>query len=194
MATVTIQPTDDTDGKDTLVMNAAYVNSNYGTNIQMFLGYRSAWSATARFMVQFDLSPYANATINTATFSTYCESTNENESGNNTMGCYQITASWVESTVTWNLQPTVSGSAESTLVWNANTTGWRAYDIKSLTQDWVNGDKSNYGVMVKNATDGQKPMFNISSSGRASNEPKLYLDYTPAPAGISDRLLRGMGS
>lgn len=183
MPTITIQPTDDTTGKDTLIMSGASADTNYGAGIQLYLGYRSATEETARILIQFDLQAIpTRSIINSATLSLYAESTDESETGDRTYGVYRNTAAWTESTVTWNTAPTVDATPDATTVVVANTTGYKDWNVATLVQEWVNGT-SNFGVTIKNATDGQKPQMNYSSSGRGSNYPKLVINFTPAQRG-----------
>ena len=177
MTQKTIQP-DAAAGKDSYISDGASADTNYGT-AGLALGYRTVTGKNQMSLLQFDLSniPF-NSKIISAILSIYANSTDEGEAGNRTYGIYRNTADWTESTVTWNTAPAIS-SVYTTTVINANTTGFKDFDVKTLIQEWINKTYSNYGVTIKNATAGQAPNMNYDSSDGATEaqRPKLVINY-----------------
>lgn len=178
--TLQIQPTNETDGFDVFITDGADANTNFNDATYdnfLRLGYRTVWGRNSRTMIKMDVSSLSGATISAADLSIYISSTDESETGNNSYGAYRITASWVESSVTWNTQPTIASVENSTVI-NATDTGYKAFSIPTMVQDWCDGTYTNYGTMIKNPTTGQKPHFNGYLSANATNTPKLDITYT----------------
>lgn len=187
MPVVTLQPLNDTDGIDTFIQDGADADTNFGGEANLQLGFRTATNKNARLLFKFDFSSIpAGVSVSSAVLSFYITSTDEAEAGNRTYGAYPITASWAEGTVTWNTEPTV-GAVESTTVINANTTGYKDFSIPVMVAGWINGTLTNNGVLIKNATTGQPPHFNLDGSGGTDGqEPKLVINYTPISGLIPD--------
>jgi hypothetical protein len=67
----------------------------------------------------------------------------ESASNGRTIEAYQISANWVENTVTWANQPATTG----TPVTSASGTGWRTWTVTTQVQAMYSG--SNYGFLLK---------------------------------------------
>ena len=71
---------------------------------------------------------------------------------------------------------------ESTLLFQETTaTGWKTWDLSALTQKWVNGSATNYGVILwttNEGTDGKDLRFHSSEYSDNSLRPKLEITYS----------------
>ena len=72
---------------------------------------------------------------------------------------------------------------ESTVLFQEGETGtWKSWNLTNVTQDWVDGSATNYGVILwatNEDTDGYEMRFR--SSEYSSNQPKLEVTYTEDP-------------
>ena len=72
---------------------------------------------------------------------------------------------------------------ESTVLFQEGETGnWKSWNLTNVTQEWVDGSATNYGVILwatNEDTDGYEMRFR--SSEYASNQPKLEVTYTEDP-------------
>jgi hypothetical protein len=98
-----------------------------------------------------------------------------------TIGLYNVTSAWDESTITWNLQPTYSVDAETTSDITISATTWGSWDIDTLVQTWLDGSITNYGVVLK---DTDEVLINSIAWFRTSDyatdinkRPKLEIGY-----------------
>lgn len=188
--TVTLQP-DSTAGKDTQ-LSSHLPDNNWGTYPSLGVGLSSDGTELYRSLVQFDLSSIpSGSVINSATLSLYCDE--EASSTDDNVWVHRATASWSESTATWNNQP--SHEATASAVTTITGLGWFSWDIKSLVQGWVNGSFPNYGMkLIGEETDtGSWKIFYSSDVGvYPTLRPKLTITYnrypvasSPTPGGAS---------
>ena len=72
---------------------------------------------------------------------------------------------------------------ESTVLFQEGETGtWKSWNLTNVTQDWVDGSATNYGVILwatNEDTDGYEMRFR--SSEYSSDQPKLEVTYTTDP-------------
>ena len=142
-STITLQP--GAEGMDSVVTTAA-PDINYGILSTIAVG--NTASSILRTYIKFDLSTVpANARITYADLRLYQYSTIGLD--NFAIGLYAVTGDWDESTITWNLQPTSSTDAEITINITAGATTWKFWDIDTLVQSWLDGDITNYGMILK---------------------------------------------
>ena len=91
---------------------------------------------------------------------------------------YHVTGSWSSSTLTWNNMPgytTSNASGTATLTSN----DWYKITILPIAARWASGEYTNYGVVLKDATEsGTSQWTTFHSSDAASpNKPELHLKY-----------------
>ena len=140
---ITLQP--GTEGMDGAV-STANPSTNYGDLLYSVIG--NTVSAIGRMYIKFKpLTIPANARVVDANLKLYQYLTAGSD--NFTIGLYNVTDDWDESTITWNLQPTSSTDAEITNNITAGAITWRSWDIDTLVQDWLDGTITNYGVVLK---------------------------------------------
>jgi len=134
------------EGKDTMVLTEA-PDINYG-NYQYFSIGNLSVSILGRVYIQFDLSTLpSNAIIVSANMKLYQYDTTGTESFS--IGVHQVTAGWLEDTITWNNQPSYLAIPESIVDITVGDTTWLSWDIGTLLQKWVDGTDANYGVILK---------------------------------------------
>jgi flagellin FlaB len=133
------------DASEDSYVSAGSSTTNYGTTTAMTTG--TYFIDNERSFVNFDISAIpASFTVQSATL-TLCATTTPAVS--RTYNATRVTAAWVESTVTWNLQPAVAGSATDTA---ASATGCLTWTVTDDVQTWVNGTTAN-GFRISDATE-----------------------------------------
>jgi hypothetical protein len=174
-STITLQP--GTEGMDGVVMDTA-PSGNYGDLSYSIIG--NALSAILRLYIKFDLSTVpANARITGAYLGLYQYATLGTD--NFTIGLYTITGDWDESTITWNLQPISSTDAEITNNINAGAITWESWNIGDLVQSWLDGDITNYGMVLKDTeeslVDTVAYFYTSDYTTDTTKHPKLEIYY-----------------
>ncbi len=174
-STITLQPS--TEGIDTGVENVSPTN-NYA--LLFLTGIGNSASNIVRTYIEFDLSSIpANARVFDADLKFYQFNTLGTD--NFTVGLHKITSTWDESTITWNLQPTSSTSAEVTNNITAGATTWESWDIVALVQGWLDGTITNYGMMLKDTDESSvntiAHFFTSDYTTDATKRPKLEIVY-----------------
>lgn len=174
-STITLQP--GTEGIDTGVESVSPTN-NYA--LLFLTGIGNSASNIVRTYIEFDLSSIpANARVFDADLKLYQFNTLGTD--NFTVGLHKITSTWDESTITWNLQPTSSTSAEVTDNITAGATTWESWDIVALVQGWLDGTITNYGMMLKDTDESSvnttAHFFTSDYTTDATKRPKLEIVY-----------------
>ena len=172
-ATLVLQP--GSEGKDAMV-SARTPTNNYGTYVYLMVNYGASYEARA--LIQFDLSSISGATINSAKLDLWIALPN---STNYNFGVYRVTASWVESSVTWTAQPAHNATAYDAIRISGAVGGPYTWDVKNLVQEWASGTYTNNGLMVKRVDMNSPtnwPYFTSSDHSVATTRPKLTVDYT----------------
>lgn len=172
----TIQP-DGTAGLDTRI-SQLNPTTNYGTGTTFAIGYRPANGDVNRTLIKFDISSIGNdANIASAVLSIYAISTDESASATMTYNVHEVTQSWVETSVTWNTQPTFSAEVSGSTSVTSNTTGFKSIDITGLVKDWISGKKTNNGLIIKisNEATGANMNYDSSEGSTSGQRPKLVI-------------------
>jgi hypothetical protein len=176
--TVIISP-DATAGKDTYVTTQSS-SSNYGSQGYAYVGVGSSTSDIFYALMQFDVSTIpTNAHIIQATLDLNVY--NGGNSLNYDFGIYHVLSDWDENTVNWNNKPPFE-STPSVIV-SIGAFSWYSLDVTPLVIDWVEGSKTNYGLLIKkegaNVTGAWKQFY--TSDASESNRPKLTINYNIPP-------------
>ena len=180
--TVTIQP-NPTAAKDAYLWSPS-PDSNLGDFQYLCVGL-SALNQIARSYLQFDLSSIpSTAVIGWAYIGIYYYSGSSAVA--TPIGIYEVTATWSESTITWNDQPTSAATAEYTYTMPASPINtFYTWSIKDLVQGWIDGSITNYGVLLKDTNESTVEAwkcFYSSDWGNADQRPKLTISYyDPTP-------------
>lgn len=187
---VTLDPTtviqsEPTAGKDARVYGmSTQADTNYGTDQLLNVGDENAANLRSRSFLQPDLTgvPTDRAVLS-AQLELYVVGGNPT---NLTANLYRVTASWVETGITWNNQPANDPSVLSSLAGITTAVGWRAWTgLETLVRNWLTGTWSNYGVVLKKAVDGQSSTdsksFYSSDYTTASLRPKWTIVTSELP-------------
>ncbi|WP_243292303.1 DNRLRE domain-containing protein [Bacillus sp. FJAT-47783] len=180
---VTIDPTiDNWDVIRDMFIASSYPDSLYSSETFMNTGYHGYFGST-RALIKFVLpSLPSDSKISSATFNAYQA---KQDTSTVSIDLFRITSDWQTSTTTWNSQPSIGGSPESTTTDNAVDAYWQ-WDITQLAKNWYNGDQANYGMMLKqqNETSSAYRSFNTVNSG--NNTPRITINYTVDPMGVEE--------
>lgn len=179
--TTVIQP-DPTAGKDTYVQQST-PTTNYGTSTSLVVGDTTTASQATRSYLQPDLSsiPTGGAIIS-AQLELY--NTGTGFANALTASIYRVTAAWTETGITWDTQPAFDTTVQSTASNIPNTVGWVAWTgLATLVQNWFAGTWTNYGIVVKKATDGtnagdNKAFYSSDYTADPALRPKWTITYT----------------
>jgi hypothetical protein len=167
--TVSLPPTDDA------CVSEISPTSNYGGLSYLLVGYTALRGGRLNTLIKFDLSGYADATINSA----YIRLRVYNSWGDfPTDEIYVVRndADWDEDTVTWDNKPGFDGPslglpAPGELDW------WEVY-VTDFVQGIVDGTYDNYGFQIYKNDPDFAGFYMYSKESIAFN-PTLELDYTP---------------
>jgi YD repeat-containing protein len=167
--------------RDTFI-SSAFPTTSYSSNTKMYTGNDAGYFGATRSLLQFYLpSLPSSSKILSADVNTY---QTQNDTTSASIDLYRITSSWTGS-VTWNTQPAVKSTAETTTTNNTVNAYWQ-WDITQLAKDWYNGVQANHGLMLKQQNETTSPYraFNTVNSG--SNTPRLTIIYWVDPIGLED--------
>lgn len=128
------------------MIRSGYPTSNYGSLSYMRAGYYSSYQAM-RSLVRFDLTGIPSGTpIGQARLWLYMNSSYDPANVSRIIAVYRLTATWTESSVTWNTQPGFSSMYYNWVSIPHNTFGWYSVDVTNLMREWVGGQYPNYGI------------------------------------------------
>ncbi|MPZ69634.1 MAG: DNRLRE domain-containing protein [Actinobacteria bacterium] len=151
-------------------------NSNYGSESTMRVRSQSS-SRNERTFIKFNLPSdpdgcqFAGAELRLFQVS--------GDSGR-TIRVYRSSASWSESSITWNNQPAATGSPISTPSFGSSSV-WMTWDVTSLVNTMMSG--SNDGFMLRDSSESSSSTREqvYRSSENSSSTPQLVLTYTDSP-------------
>ncbi|MFO7888615.1 MAG: DNRLRE domain-containing protein [Eubacteriales bacterium] len=166
------------DGKDTWV-STRKKDTNYSSYDNLWIG-RNFDGDVTRTLINIDVSSLpSNAVIVSSYLELYQDVVWGTENFN--ISTHKITTSWDLNDVTWNNPPLFNSTAESTTQIKAGKKTWLSWDIKDITQDWVNENTNNYGILLKktNESSGETDIACWSSynSTEPDLRPKLRIKY-----------------
>ncbi len=124
-----------------------------------------------RALVRFDLSLIPlGTTVQSASFEAYL--TMSGGTSPITLDAYRVTGAWGEYSVTWDSQPAVAAAPEASIP-VGTLTGYKAWNVTTLVQAWVNGSLPNNGLQVRGPAAGY---YSRSFSSREGSQcPRLVL-------------------
>ncbi len=174
------------DGKDSNIWSL-YPDRNGGdsTFLRADVGLIENNSYIERSLLQFDLSsiPEGSEVLLAELALYYYDPENRDHhttTGPNTAFIQRIIASWTESSITWNNQPSSTTQDQSIILDMTESRGDLIdQDITTLVQEMVNNRAEDYGFIIKLETeDGNKGMYFASSDHPDPNlHPKLIVTY-----------------
>jgi RHS repeat-associated protein len=155
-----------------------FPDSIYSSNTYMHTGYNS-YFGTTRALTRFYLpSLPSDSVISDATFNAY---QTENDGQQVSVDLYRITSDWASS-VTWNTQPSIGSTKESTVTSSTANAYW-SWDITSLAKDWYNSVQPNYGMMLKQQNESSSPYRTFNTVNSGNNTPRITINYWVEPIG-----------
>ena len=174
-STITLQP--DAAGIDTGIESALPTN-NYA--LWPFSGIGNSASTIVRMYIKFDLSSIpTDIRIIDADLKLY--QYDDIGTGNFTIGLHKITSDWDESTIDWDPQPASSADAEITSNITVGAITWKAWDIDTLLQGWLDGTITNYGMVLKDTDETSVNtiayFYTSDYTTDTTKRPKLEIDY-----------------
>ncbi|MCZ6789108.1 MAG: DNRLRE domain-containing protein, partial [Chloroflexi bacterium] len=158
----------------------AYVDEKRGTTnygADTVLGVKSKSSQAQRSFVQFDVSSIpGGSTISSATLTLCATSV---PAATRTYEVYQVTAGWVEGSVTWNSQPAVAASATASASTPASA-GCMTWTVTADVQAWVDGTANNgWRISDSVETNNATATFRSREDGAVpAEQPKLDIQYS----------------
>ncbi|MCH7585702.1 MAG: DNRLRE domain-containing protein, partial [Acidobacteria bacterium] len=162
-------------------------DENYGTLIKMEI--KSQSTKENRSFVRFDISSIpAGATIDSATL-TLCATAVPGTT--RTYDVHQVTSGWVETTLTWNLQPTVVATATDSAT-TPGAPGCMTWTVTADVQAWADGTTNN-GWRVDDSVIGaasETGKFRTREDGAVpAEQPQLEVTYLVSRADLSGSLV-----
>lgn len=168
-------------GKDSEVKSAA-PTTNYNASGRLNVSWASTGSNIERFFVSADLSSIpSNAIITAATLNLYCYSVDNNLQ--HPIYIRRVSTSWVESTITWNNQPsaTTTGQLSFTHAQTSTANSWHSFNVLTHVQDMVNFPSANYGWRISMQTEsgtGTKAVNYRDSEQSVNTSHRPYVQIT----------------
>lgn len=174
-----------------------YSPYNYGGMTNDLVGRMEAKAdGKKRTLYRFDVSSVpSGAAIVNATLELYLL----NGAGTPvTMEAREVLENWVEGNglnthfttegVSWDTQPLIGGTAAGVQKVE-NTTGWYAFTLTDLVQQWVDGSKPNYGVALMDRDEAAIAVnfkaFASSENADAAKRPVLRIQYAPPVVSVT---------
>lgn len=178
---VTIDPTiNDWDVIRDSFISSSYSGSAFSSEAFMNTGYHGYYGSS-RALIQFVLpSLPSDSVISNATFNAYQA---KSDASTASIDLFRVTSNWSATTATWNAQPSLGGSPESTTTDNKVNAYWQ-WDITKLAKDWYNGVQANYGMMLKQKNEATSPYRSFNSVNSGNNTPRITVNYTVAGIGL----------
>ena len=158
---------------------------NFGTDTDMQM--KADANSVKRSLVAFDVSTIpAIAAVSSATLTLCLSSDPASGSQGRTEELRLVTSSWTETGVTWNTQPTVSGTVTDTIAVPA-TAQCLTFTVTADVQAWLDGT-GNHGWRLGDQTEDTSSgdvKYRTWENGTTAERPKLDVTYTiptPTPA------------
>lgn len=161
--------------KDTYV-SSRYPTTNYYMNNYLKTG-RDADYYIRRTYIKFDLPASLSGTTISSAYINIKMYTGSTPSIN----AYRVLGDWTSSTLNWNNKPSFS-TANASGAGVAATNNWYKLYVTSIVSSWTNGTYSNYGFMIKDATETGTSQWTAyySSDAASPNKPELRVTYMPS--------------
>lgn len=170
----------ETSSADTYVDGGSLL-SNFGTSPDLQV--RSSLVGNRRSFVRFDLSGCAIPATARVTNATVSLLLSQAPSSNRTYEVRRVTASWVETTVTWLSQPGVAGSVTATVSTGTTSGVTLNWAVTADAQSIVAGSVANNGWRVadnsENAVVAVSGVLGARERASIGERPKLVLTYYP---------------
>jgi hypothetical protein len=163
-----------------------YPNDNAGDaphfKIKNEYGASAGYECSA--LLKFDISSLPKGSvINSAVLYLFYFTWLDTNPAGRMLNVYSITSNWNEDTVTWNTAPTYNPAASAYSPVPATVNVWMDWDVTVDVQDFVNGNKDNYGWKISD--DNYWGTYDIPESRFRTKEygtltPHLVVNYKKA--------------
>jgi len=145
----------------------------------------STGSGNYRTLLKFDVSSIpAGATIASADLNLYYYAAAGIDGDPLDISVYRTTVDWTEGSLTWSkAQNYASPPYDTVTIIKGSGAGYKAWDITSLVQNWVDGTYNNYGVLLRAPTQSGSSIYRtFRSKEYGSYAPELEVTYIAPPA------------
>ena len=158
---------------DTYVQSGTAAGTNFGALANVLVGPGGAAATQNKGLIQFNLSALSSLTgsdVQKAVVWVYVNRVTT--SGQ--IDVYDVTSSWAENAVTWNVMPT-SGALLGNMVVNSGNQ-WVGLDITTEVQTWLSTPASNNGIMlVANSSPNTAVSLDSKESTTTSHPAQLQI-------------------
>ena len=153
--TITTETTKDAIDSVFVANNSSYINRNFVDRMEMLVGRETSNYGYCRSLFKFDL-PALNkgdmvvaASLNVAyyDYDVYASTTPDLQ-----VNAHLLQGSWDKTTVTWNNCPSYSSTILDYQMFTRDV-GWKTFDISSAVKQWYEGESTNYGILLKGASE-----------------------------------------
>ena len=137
--------------------NSSYTNRNFVDRMEMLVGRETSAYGYCRSLFKFEL-PALNkgdmvvaASLNVAYYGygRYADTT-----PNLQVNAHLLNGSWDKSTVTWNNCPSYTSTIlDYQMFAPISEAEFKTFDISSAVKQWYEGEKTNYGILLKSAVE-----------------------------------------
>ena len=122
-----------------------------------------------RALVNFPMPQMpAGCVVDTATLRIYADSA----SSGRTLQAFRLASSWSENNVTWNNQPSTTGTAATT----TSSSGWREWAVASQVQAMYD-TAGHHGFLIRDAVENQDNEQQLFSREKGENPPQLIVTF-----------------
>ncbi|MES2730549.1 MAG: DNRLRE domain-containing protein [Bacteroidota bacterium] len=175
------------EGKDASVQQYRPTdNLGNRTSLEVLTWTFSGEAGTKRSLLEFNLSAIPTTALVTSAKLYLYHNDNTGDlqhstmSGSNAGLIQRVTTPWQENTVNWNTQPTSTATNQASIP--ASTSAIQDYvvNVTGLVQGMVSNPSTNYGFLIKLATEAhyRALMFASSDNANPSLRPQLEIEYT----------------
>jgi hypothetical protein len=156
-----------------------YPTENHANDLDVRIGSGSTVARANRGLVHFDLGPLpVPCTLSESRLFLYFFD-EDFTSVSPTLEAHHVTASWSESSATWNSRSAgtawtspggdFAAEADATAIVQAAAFGWISWDVTALVRQWRSGAVANFGVALlepgdNTGTGGRKLFFSMQTS------------------------------
>ncbi|MFZ6018418.1 MAG: DNRLRE domain-containing protein, partial [Chloroflexota bacterium] len=157
-------------------------NNNYGSGVYLKIGSEECagqeFPDRGRALIKFDLSPIPTGqVIESASLRLYLRNAYPGGATINTISIHGVTASWIETGVTWNNQPAHTATSFASIVVGV-TQAWYSWDITELVREWYSGSRPNNGLKMISVAETTCNMRYFDSRENVY-DPRLEITYKP---------------
>jgi cyanophycinase-like exopeptidase len=152
---------------DSYVRSGSYSGNNFGTATTLVVKTSSVSSNSRKTYIKFDLTGQGVTSVSSAIIKLYATA-----SDNFTVGAYQTTNTWGESTVTWSNGPAQGTLINSTAVTKA--TGLYQWNVTAYVNNMLAAGNYVFSILLADVNSTGKD-FVCNSREATSNKPQLVV-------------------